>query len=168
MKKYLGKTSDNRPQDLWQCKCECGRSGRIPKGNLVNGVSKQCVECRGKFRKRVSVKKKGKYDRLWKIAKQNCCDEWMNYDAFHKWVESTKNQRVFRRRDESLPYSPENCFWSQSLPNGDRFRGSVAELRQKILGESHEASMQWVTSVTRQRAHQWYRRHSAGLGNSAS
>lgn len=41
--KKIGTTKYRRP--IWLCRCECGRIGEIPSGNLLSGLSTKCGLC---------------------------------------------------------------------------------------------------------------------------
>lgn len=45
--RFAGKLSNG--QAGWLCRCDCGNQRTIPRSNLVNGLSTQCVDCSGRI-----------------------------------------------------------------------------------------------------------------------
>lgn len=89
-------------------------------------------------------------------VRHNCCPAWKDADTFSSWVRHSRNFRSLRRRDESQPYSPENCFWSNNQPRGDAFIENVIALRESLLGESRCEALGWFESVSHQRRYFWF------------
>jgi hypothetical protein len=89
-------------------------------------------------------------------VRHDCCPAWQDFTTFSAWVKTSRDFRSLRRRNESLPYSPGNCFWANNTPRGDAFIEKVIALRESLLGESQEQAEDWFVSVSHQRRYFWF------------
>lgn len=143
--------------DMWNCECSCGRTKQvICKGNLVNGLSTQCRRC--------SYEQRSKPDRphlvFWWKHRMEMCSAWQDEAVFGVFY-AGRTGRYLLRRDRSLPYSPENCYWSDRTVKGLLFRSKLVGLRMLLLGETFGEAEAWFDSVTHQRRYQWFSSYSS-------
>lgn len=94
---------------------------------------------------------------LWFKVQGDCCPEWEDYATFDAWATETRDARTLRRRDKSLPFSPENCFWAASYGAGDEFKEKTIALRMALKEEDEQAAREWFASVSHQRRYEWFR-----------
>lgn len=98
-------------------------------------------------------------------VRHDCCPKWASGKPFLLWAGLTRTGRSLRRRDDSLPYSPENCFWADNQPRGDAFIKKVVALRVSLLGETREQAEDWFASVSHQRRYFWFSQNKAKVAS---
>lgn len=96
----------------WVCKCSCGKTVEVFSHNLRNGYTKSC----GHTRITNSDSRTSLYRKYYKKRTIGVCPEWNTYEKFKEWAYANGYQEGYyiQRRDTNLPFSPENCFISES------------------------------------------------------
>ena len=136
--KYVGKDMQNL--SMWLCICDCGNTATTRASSLKSGSTKSC----GCLQKEIAGLRtlthglSGSHAycprlyRIWKNMKQRCsnpksckyeiyggngvsvCDEWMEYEPFHKWAinHGYKKDLTLDRINGDGDYNPTNCRWA--------------------------------------------------------
>lgn len=145
------------------CKCECGNTKIVYKGNLTSGRSLSCGCFRNERIKETCCLPEN-YSKLHRILdrmKARCynpnsnryyrygargitiCDEWMsNQDSFCEWALSHGYQPdlTIDRIDNNKGYSPDNCRW---IPLKEQMSNQSTNIIISFNGEQHTLS-QWA------------------------
>lgn len=141
--------------DMWECRCVCGTTQAVQRGNLLRGRSLRCKICRGK--RSADARRKDHPASQNQAAKaawdgiQGSVSGW-SWDAFCEWFNAERKARNARqvkigRREEKKPHSPAN---THMLTPQDTHAATIAALR----GISVADALIWVKSVSRQRVAQ--------------
>lgn len=124
---YLGKLRHGHSvNDLWFCRCDCGRTQKITKGNLVNHLTSKCVACRAKARKKeLTYRSKG--HSVWRrLVRHDCCPAWKDFAVYHAWL-ATQSGRYLRKINDELPHGPTNSYLATETGKGECSR-------QRLIG----------------------------------
>lgn len=126
----------------WSCKCVCGNSITTKGGLLLQGKSRSCG-CGHKE----SITKHGQYKtkayRAWADMLNRCrnprhrchhhyggrgiyvCDRWSSFQNFLEDMGHPPIGFSLERKDNSGPYSPENCIWTDHITQMNNTRRCV-------------------------------------------
>lgn len=142
--------------DMWNCECQCKHrtSLVIMKGNLIGKRTTQCRECAVDERRLP----KRLYLNVWRNHRSEMCPAWKDSREFGRFYE-TRTAKFLVRRDALLPYSPENCLWSEHTQIGWEFIQRLSQRRADVRGESLDQALAWCDSVSHQRRYQWMDAH---------
>lgn len=88
------------------------------------------------------------------------CDAWQDEAVFGEFFAARTGKFLFRK-DASLPYSPENCYWEDQTAKGLLFRSKLIGLRMLTLGETLGDAEAWFDAVSHQRRYQWWRSYNS-------
>lgn len=134
----LEKAGFKNKNTQWLCKCECGNTAIVGRGNLLSGKTKSC----GCLRHREAVNKthgksKTRLYYVWRNMLNRCydakvrdyphyggrgiavCDEWKNdFQMFYEWAVANGYDETAKRGENTLDrintdgnYEPSNCRW---------------------------------------------------------
>lgn len=126
-------------EKFYLCRCECGKTGRVSRNNLLQGISKSCGCLRTEMIVARSTTHGGYHDpehRVWATMLNRCSnekyreyryyggkgvkvsDEWKLYENFKKDMgDRPTPKHQIDRKDSNLGYSKENCHWVTALDN---------------------------------------------------
>lgn len=131
------------------CKCDCGNIRVIAPFALKHGVTKSCG-CKSAEMARATNIENGnvanpiyseRLYKVWSSTKQRCkelgtslCREWYDsYPTFYEWAYANGyngDEHLFlQRKKQEEGYSPENCFWGDSIQHG--LASKRPEIRKK-------------------------------------
>lgn len=143
---YIG--SGRNRGAMWLCQCDCGKTTKSSRTNLIRGAMKSCG-CEKNERVSILNKihgmtRKRPY-RIWQNMKTRClnpkykqwenyggrgitiCDEWKdNFQAFYDWAIANgyADNLTIDRINNDGNYCPENCRWTtmaeQNKNRGER------------------------------------------------
>jgi len=139
----------------WRCVCDCGNESIVTANSLKSGNTKSCgcyiKEWNRKPKpKRRKYKNRPKYYSRWYDMKMRCydeshrsyesyggigikiCDEWLNYDNYHDWIEQQPKpdeRWEIDRINSSKGYSPSNCRIITAYEN--RYLGAITKWGKK-------------------------------------
>lgn len=129
----------------WLCKCDCGNTKAIMKGNLIHQKTKSCgclQRRRASEHNRTHGESKDRLYRIWKGMRNRCykpnvkayknyggrgirvCEEWQKYEAFRAWAFSSgyEDHLTIERKDCNGMYEPNNCVWVPLSDQGKNTR----------------------------------------------
>lgn len=139
----------------WICRCECGREGIVPTGDLRNGESKSCSSC-----KRATHRMSGTREFwIWHGMKKRClnqnhkwwhcyggrgikvCDRWLN--SFESFMEDMgprpSRKHSIERINNNGNYEPSNCKWGTTF---EQNRNKRTNRRVTINGRT-QCAVDW-------------------------
>lgn len=163
---YISKNNKHTP--TWICKCDCGKTTRTTRTNLINGKTKYCG-CKSPRFEEKHGKSRTRIYRIWASMKERCenenhihysnygkrgitvCDEWKNdFQAFYDWAMASgyKDNLTLDRKDNGKGYSPDNCRWATQKEQGRNRRDNHF---LTFNGETHVIS-EWaeITGINRE------------------
>ena len=148
-------SKSGRKRAHWVCKCDCGGSAVVDSGNLRNGNSTQCWDCRSMA---ISQNKRthhhsigspnyGKLYYTWQAMRARCnnpnnkaypryggagvsvCERWDKFENFAEDMgEPPTPDHSIDRVDSAGNYEPDNCRWLHiSKQSGNRKSNVVFE-----------------------------------------
>lgn len=140
---YYGKVNDGwQNHKLLECVCDCGRTKVTRQSNLRAGRTRSCGCICGPARKHPEGESKTPEIMAWRAMIQRCtnqkhpyyahyggrgisvCDEWMN--SYKRFLDDMgrRPDKTFslERRNNSLGYCKENCFWATSIQQNNNTR----------------------------------------------
>lgn len=113
---------------LWVCLCACGTLKSVPSPALRSGNTKSCGCLRKGYEPKATPERAKAYA-AWAAMKKKCNNptdksfhthgqigisypkEWDKFEGFHKDMGDGPNNHIFSRKDTTLNFSKENCFW---------------------------------------------------------
>ena len=135
----------------WLCKCSCGNEVITTTGNLRSGNAKSCSclqkdiarDLKTTHGKSNTSKNIGYAYYVWLGMRNRCnnpnsedwlyyggkgikvCERWDSYEVFEQdmGVRPTKDHSI-DRRDSSLGYNPDNCYWATYKQQADSIKQS--------------------------------------------
>ena len=142
-----------------KCKCDCGNIAIVKSINLLRGYTKSCGCYKAEKLKEIhsgnnyGYKHGGSKEKLYSQFitmhnREEVCDEWSGengYVNYRKWAYENgydpDDNKVLTRKDNSKPYSPDNCKWV--------YRSQVITPQSKFItynGETHTIS-EWANKL---------------------
>lgn len=143
---------NERNQNVWECRCDCGNITFVPTQSLVTGNTKSCGCLQKAKAARIGDRSRTHGDfgtplyRIWAAMKRRClnpntkyykdyggrgikvCSEWLEYSNFKEWSLShgyEDNKRLsVERIDVNGNYEPSNCCWIPLKNQGRNTRRS--------------------------------------------
>lgn len=109
-----------RGQSMWLCQCSCGCKKPVSTGNLRNGQTTRCDECR---RKRAEINKLRRMQEdpairnkriYWQRLVRNfdVCERWKTFETFDGDINRpTAKQMVIAAIKPDIPLGPDNYQW---------------------------------------------------------
>lgn len=133
---------------LWLCKCDCGKTCLVRRGNLVSGHTKSCGCVKTKTLKVKATthgKSKTRIYYIWTSMKQRCycaknqayqryggrgikvCNEWMDFENFYEWAihSGYACDLSIDRIDNNDDYKPSNCRWATAKVQNENKSSNV-------------------------------------------
>jgi transposase-like protein len=132
---FAGKTKSG--DSRWLCKCECGKTTTVARGELRKGSTKSC----GCHRARSSGNYKTSEYTSWKEMKRRCdpnykdkhlyadrgitlCEQWRT--SFNTFLADMGPkpfpEATVDRKNNDLGYTPDNCRWATKLEQSQNTR----------------------------------------------
>jgi hypothetical protein len=151
-----------RRENLWSCKCDCGRVVAVAAAPFKRGNVASCG-CLFRESRGGNTKHGGSNERLysiWKTMLQRCsnpsrrayrhyggrgikvCAAWSDYSAFREWALGSgyRADLTIDRIDADAGYSPANCRWaSRKAQSGNRRNCIYVEVGSERLCLAHAA-----------------------------
>ena len=154
-------------QSRWLCKCDCGNTKVIYKGNLTTGNTKSCG-CLSLEVRITHGESKTRLYRIWEGIRRRCsnikheywecyggrgisvCQEWQDsYEVFRDWakINGYDKSLTIDRKDNDGNYEPSNCRFITSAENSRNKRDTklnwdkvnqIRELRKTTKMSSRE------------------------------
>ncbi len=131
-------------RNMWLLRCDCGTEKVMDVNLITCGQIKSCGCLVGDKARENStthglshIKEHGAWGRMRARAKKTgteICPEWNNFAVFLVEMGKTEEGRELLRRDRSLPFSVNNCFWGTSA---DLARNSSRNVHVMIAGEKY-------------------------------
>lgn len=152
----------------WECRCTCGSIVVTQAGNLKNeNAPRSCKQCayeretKHGFARRVNGGQHPLYLR-WKAMRGRCnnpknarypyyggrgirvCERWSDFENFSADMGTTFSPELsLERKDNSGPYSPDNCMWADRVTQMNNTRGN----RTVRVGSESATVAQWSRKV---------------------
>ena len=119
----------------WLCICECGNKVSVDQSNLVNGISKQCNNCRIKVKSKSPIPIKfwakfmynaGRRKIDWNLKEEEAWDVWLKQKGKCKFTGLSlsfggENGASIDRIDSSKGYEKDNVQWVHKKINFMKF-----------------------------------------------
>lgn len=133
-------------QNVWLCKCDCGRTSKVTAHNLLAGKTQSCgcLRCGKRIYGDTHKLLYGVYRQMKKrCLDESCpaypnyggrgisvCDEWLQKNghlSFEKWALENGYERglTLDRIDNDKGYSPDNCRWVTRKVQSNNKRNNV-------------------------------------------
>ena len=157
----------NKARKQWLCRCKCGLEKLVYEANLINGKSKNCINCRPNGCITHGLSNHRLYS-TWKSMRTRCnnpnslhfkhyggkdikvCKEWDDFQVFLDDMESTFVEGLtLDRKENNKDYCKSNCRWATDIEQATNQTKSLKlEFKGKVITEAELSRLTGVSRTT--------------------